>query len=169
MYNSTGQALWNTQTQGNPGARLVLQTDGNIVLYSATNSPLWATYGVHTPNNLSYINTRMNVHGFLFPGQSIETADRRYKLIMQTDGNLVLYSPSRALWASGTNGTSVRYLAMQGDGNLVLYGSNSQPIWYSNTAGHGSNLQLVIQQDGNLVLYNPQGRPFWHTATAGQQ
>jgi hypothetical protein len=30
-------------TQGNPGARLGMQIDGNLVLYSSSNSPRWAS------------------------------------------------------------------------------------------------------------------------------
>lgn len=165
VYNQSNVALWNSETAGNPGARLVLQTDGNMVIYNTSNSVLWATYTLHNPNHLSYINMVLPI-GIMYPGQSIDTADRRFRLTLQTDGNLVLYSPNRATWATGTDGKSVSFLAMQGDGNLVLYDRNARPLWYSGTAGYG-NLKLVIQQDGNLVLYNNFGKPYWHTATAG--
>lgn len=169
LYNQSGVALWSAQTQGNSGARLVLQTDGNMVVYSSSNVPLWASYTVHTPDHLSYINTSI-IPGMaaarLYPGQSIDTADRRFHLVMQTDGNLVLYSPTHALWATGTDGKSVSFLAMQLDGNLVLYDRSGRPLWYSGTAGYGF-LHLVVQQDGNLVLYSNINRPYWNTATGG--
>jgi hypothetical protein len=162
LYNQSGVAQWDSGTSGNPGAHLVLQTDGNIVLYSAANAALWATYTGSNPNHLDYVNTTLPT-GRLYPGQSINTADGNYHLIMQTDGNLVLYSPSRALWETGTNGDSVAYLDMQSDGNMVLYGTNG-PLWYSNTAGFGA-LHLEVQQDGNLVLYNPGNAAVWDTGT----
>ncbi len=165
LYTAGGQALWNTATAGNPGARLVVQTDGNLVMYSAGNAVLWATYTLHTPEHLSYINTTLP-SGRLYPGQSIDTTDRRFKLILQTDGNLVLYSPNRATWATGTDGRSVSFLAMQPDGNLVLYDRSAKPIWYTGTSGHGS-LRLLLQPDGNAVLYNWLNVPFWHTQTSG--
>jgi len=40
---------------------------------------------------------------------------------MQTDGNLVLYSGSKAIWATMTNGYPGAYLSLQDDGNLVVY------------------------------------------------
>ncbi len=167
LYSQSNVALWSSQTSGNSGARLVLQTDGNMVIYSTTNVALWATYTTSNPDHLSYVNTTFNP-GRLYPGQSISTADRRFHLILQGDGNLVLYSPTHALWATGTDGRSAAFLAMQSDGNLVLYDQSGNPLWYSRTAGYGL-LHLVVQQDGNLVLYNNSNTPYWNTATQGAQ
>jgi hypothetical protein len=165
LYSAANVPLWNTETQGNPGAYLYIQTDGNLVLYSAANVPLWATYTIHVPDHLSYINTILNT-GLLYPGQQINTADRKYKLILQPDGNLVLYSPTRALWATGTDGKPTAFLAMQPDGNLVLYDKDLRPLWNSRTGGIGT-LRLIMQPDGNLVLYDRSNRPVWNTATQG--
>lgn len=165
VYNRSNVALWNTQTGGNPGARLVLQTDGNMVVYSASNTVLWATYTIQNPDHLAYVNTSFT-SGRMYPGQSLDTANRRLHLVFQPDGNLVLYSPTRALWSTGTDGRQAAFLALQADGNLVLYDRNSSPIWNSGTSGR-SNLQLVLQEDGNLVLYNNQFVPIWNTGTSG--
>lgn len=162
LYNQAGVAQWDSQTSGNPGAWLVLQTDGNMVIYSSSDVALWATYTISNPNHLDYVNTTLYT-GTMFPGQSINTADGNYHLIMQPDGNLVLYSPTKALWDTGTVGDDVEFLSMQPDGNLVLYGQNG-PLWASNTAGLGP-LRLVVQQDGNLVLYNNQNTAMWDTQT----
>ena len=43
----------------------------------------------------------------LNPGQSISSANGRYVFVYQGDGNLVLYGPAGALWASNTNGQPV--------------------------------------------------------------
>jgi len=168
LYNTSNQALWSSQTNGNPGAWLALQTDGNMVVYSSSNVALWSTSTVHNPDHLSYVNTTLGSSGMLYPGQRIDTADRRFKLILQGDGNLVLYSPTRALWATGTDGKQVAFLAMQGDGNLVLYDKNINPLWNSRTAGYGA-LRLAVQQDGNLVLYSRLNVPYWNTETSGAQ
>jgi hypothetical protein len=37
-------ALFASNTAGVPGARLVVQNDGNVVIYSPTGQPLWATH-----------------------------------------------------------------------------------------------------------------------------
>lgn len=170
VYSQAGQALWSSNTQGSPGARLVTQTDGNLVIYNASNVALWSTATSHNPDHLSYINTTLapglGNYARLYPGQSIDTADRRFHLMLQRDGNLVLYSPTRALWATGTNGKSPAFLALQSDGNLVLYDRNAQPLWFSHTDS-GNLLRLVVQPDGNMVLYDQLNRPVWNTSTAG--
>jgi hypothetical protein len=107
----------------------------------------------------------------LNPGQSLATnatitsADGRFRLIMQTDGNLVVYrnSDNHPLWATGTQGTDVHRADMQSDGNLVLYHVNNAPAWASNTAGKRDSF-LVMQNDGNLVIYEPIV-PVWASNT----
>ena len=101
-------------------------------------------------------------------GQSLLSYDERYTLILQGDGNLVLYSPSRALWSTGTVGQGGVRLIMQSDGNLVLYRANWTAVWNSQTSGHGPS-KIIPQTDGNLVIYTTAWQPTWYTSTGGQQ
>lgn len=55
-------------------------------------------------------------------------------LIMQPDGNLVLYGPDGACWSSATDGTDADRLEIQDDANAVIYGP-SGPRWATDTAG----------------------------------
>lgn len=67
---------------------------------------------------------------------SIASQDGRSTLVMQGDGNLVLYrSGGKARWATGTDGKAVSQAIMQGDGNFVMYGPGGKYIW--DTATHG--------------------------------
>ena len=100
-------------------------------------------------------------------GESIQSSDGRFRLVLQEDGNLVLYSPNRALWWTGTQGRPVTRAVVQEDGNLVLYDSGGRHYWATWTQGN-TMVTLVVQDDGNLVLYNSQGRPIWDTKTAGR-
>lgn len=103
---------------------------------------------------------RLNSGDILKIGQSITSQNGQYKLIMQGDGNLVLYDSSgKALWASGTNGHTVSLTIMQNDGNFVMYGPGGA-IWTTNTWGH-SGSWLTIQNDGNIVLYGSNNKPLW--------
>ncbi|MBV8884893.1 MAG: hypothetical protein JO235_12985 [Chroococcidiopsidaceae cyanobacterium CP_BM_RX_35] len=52
---------------------------------------------------------------------------------MQTDGNLVIYGNSQAIWASGTAGNPGAFLQVQDDGNVVIYSSMGQPLWTTST------------------------------------
>src|SRR5687768_11402669 len=101
-------------------------------------------------------------------GETISSNNGNYDLVMQDDGNLVLYrdSDDRALWASGTHGDAVSQVVMQHDGNLVVYGFPN-PLWASDTWGKPGSY-LVVQDDGNVVIYDPlydPARPIWSTDT----
>ena len=95
-------------------------------------------------------------------GQTLVSTNRRYRLLMQSDGNLVLYDDvdRTAPWASNTGGISAGYALLQGDGNLVVYDAQGVGRFASNTPGY-PNARLLLQNDGNLVLYNAAGQPVW--------
>ena len=76
-------------------------------------------------------------------------------LVLQSDGNLVLYSGTgRALWSSRTVGSGATRLIMQSDGNLVLY-RGSVAVWNTrtNTTAARQSSQMILQSDDNLVVY----------------
>ncbi|MCB0588037.1 MAG: hypothetical protein KDD06_22285, partial [Phaeodactylibacter sp.] len=79
------------------------------------------------------------------------------------DGNLVLYGPSGAVWASGTNSRCNR-LAFQPDGNLVIY-NNYTAVWASSTAdsqhgGNGGRL-LLLTADGWFSILDNYWQSVW--------
>ncbi len=43
VWYEGSRVVWHTNTDGNPGARLVVQNDGNAVIYSSSNRALWQT------------------------------------------------------------------------------------------------------------------------------
>lgn len=85
---------------------LVMQEDGNLVFYNASNgTPLWAS------------NTAGN------PGSY---------LAVQNDGNSVVYNANGTpLWASNTAGNPGTNLTVQDDGNVVVYNASGTPLWKS--------------------------------------
>ena len=99
--------------------------------------------------------------------QSLVSCDGDYNLIMQGDGNLVLYQSGTALWASNTAGTAADEAIMQGDGNFVVYSSSGSALWASGTNGN-SGAYLEVQNDGNVVIYSAAGAALWSTGTAGK-
>lgn len=131
----------------------------STTLYDYANRPT-DQYG---PIPTSWYNTFvLNNNAALTPGQFILSKDGRFQFVFQTDGNVVLYGPSGALWSTGTGGRAATMLAMQGDGNLVLYNGGTA-IWWTGTTG-GPTSYLMMQPDGNAVIYNANGA-VWSTNT----
>src|SRR4051812_21306977 len=91
----------------------------------------------------------------------------KYRLVMQGDCNLVLYSGGTPLWNSRTvTGERNCRAMMQSDGNLVVY-NTSRALWSSGTQGHPNSF-LTLQGDRNLVLYqrvNGGLKVLWQTDT----
>lgn len=88
----------------------------------------------------------------------------RSKLIMQTDGNLVLYDAAgTAHWASQTQGTG-NTAVFQADGNLVVYDAQHQALWSSSTQG-ATGAVLKVLEDGNMVIATDTA-VVWQTNTA---
>jgi hypothetical protein len=90
----------------------------------------------------------------------------RARLVMQGDGNLVLYrtDDGRALWASDTSQQPIAYTVMQGDGNFVAYSADGRPYWATDTEGH-AGAWVVLQDDANLVVYDSASSPLWASNT----
>jgi surface antigen len=168
LYGTGSQgALWASGTAGHGSSTLRLQDDGNAVLY-ASGGATWSTGTASGSAGLVTASTdQLAADERLYPGQFLRSSDGRYRLALQSDGNLVLYSPGyRVLWASGTAGRSAHSLLMQADANLVLYGTGSQgALWSSNRTGTGT-FALTLQSDGNGVVYGPAGA-LWTTGTGG--
>lgn len=112
-----------------------------------------------------------NVGERLTPGMRLRTddfllsSDGRFQLIMQGDGNLVLYqlAPRRVLWATNTGGAG-NWAILQTDGNLVVYTAAGAARWGSATDRKPVR-DLVMQSDGNLVIYQTDGRAIWASNT----
>jgi hypothetical protein len=108
----------------------------------------------------------LNQNQQLTTGQRLSSNNGRVELIMQGDGNLVIYRRvfGHPLWASNTNGRPATHAIMQTDGNFVVYAANNMPFWATGTDGHPGS-RVVLQDDGNLVVYNPANQPLWASNT----
>ncbi|MCX4247350.1 peptidoglycan DD-metalloendopeptidase family protein [Paraliomyxa miuraensis] len=103
----------------------------------------------------------MLVDEALYANEALTSCDGRFNLVMQGDGNLVLYQGSNALWHTQTHGQPGHVAVMQGDGNFVVYTPSQQPLWHAGTHGH-PGAYLRLQDDGNLVIYDG-ATPLWWT------
>ena len=143
-----------------------LATTASVIGGSLLLHPSQSAYAATT-----YLTSWLRPKQFLvpFPKQNqyngVISHNGTFLLIMQADGNLVLYivGSTQALWASNTAGTAVQGCIMQADGNLVIYGYN-EAVWASGTDGY-YNSSLTVQDDGNVVIYDRYGYARWATGT----
>lgn len=164
VYAQDGSPAWASGTQDNLDARLVVQDDGNVVVYNRDGSPLWATNTSETSGPVGS-GDDLQPGEILRPNDQLVSANGQYKLVYQSDGNLVLYgNDGSPLWASNTEGSAADFTIMQGDGNLVIYAPGGTPVWASDTANK-SGAHLAVQDDGNVVIYGTDGTPLWATNT----
>jgi hypothetical protein len=106
--------------------------------------------------------------GALGIGQQLQSNNGRYVLVMQNDGNLVLYAGPTVVWATNTWSLPIwlrpNRAVMQDDGNFVLYSPANNPAWASGTHDHPGS-RIWLQDDRNLVIYDPNSRPLWASNT----
>jgi secreted trypsin-like serine protease len=101
-----GQSIWACNGQ----SVLSHQVDGNVVLYHLVGgilTPAWAA------------------------GTNGLVSDR---LILQGDGNFVLYGPDGPLWATGTYDYPSSFALVQDNGDFAIYNGIANPVWSTGTA-----------------------------------
>jgi hypothetical protein len=128
--------------------------------------------------DFAYYKVPMDGSFTLRPGESIYSPNKKQKLIMQREGNLVQYTlnedgtQGEVFWASNTAGNDGAYAAFQGDGNLVVYSPSGKVLYgvqrgnigyhrdFEGVAGQGSSFALpdvgamfIIHRDGRRIYF----------------
>ncbi|WP_330261910.1 hypothetical protein [Streptomyces sp. NBC_00539] len=120
--------------------------------------------------------TVLNTGQRLAPGEKMTNPTQVTELVMQPDGNLVLYALGNPggyrlpLWNSGTYGNPGAYATMQDDGNFVIYrqGGSAQTgggIWHTATYGDHTEMkpQAKLEANGNFkVIGRKEGQMGLH-------
>lgn len=176
ILKNTGnnQTVWSTGTGNNSANtfRLVMQGDGNLVLYSQprnskTATATWNSQTV-TKGNGNKFSVRLSNEGELYVyyeqiNQSIWSS--RSEIECTANSNTVLYA-SQCI----SSKNRVYRAIMQSDGNFVIYRRNNgseTATWHTYTYGNNGAF-LALQQDGNLVVYSAQSRPLFNTETSSR-
>jgi hypothetical protein len=206
------RVCFETRTGGHPGSLLRLQSDGNLVVYTHDLKPIWSSntgarpVRREAPKQQRFWRRPQVRNGGLFarfskdlrPGRQLRQGDSvfsplgGFRLVLQDDGNLVLYSiddtrlPSDAalvllhsaeamgiyhdaIWWTNTHvagevaGTAA-YCVMKDDGNFVVYDEDDKVCFQTRTQGHHGAF-LRCQDDGNLVIYTRDYKAIWQSKT----
>lgn len=159
-----GAVRWRSGSVGHGVERLVVTDDGVASVLSgswaATRrltsiTPIWrSTTG---PLHIHRIG-----HGHsLSAGQALRSRNGRHRLVMQTDGNLVLYNDGRPSWQSGSRDPSGRARALfSGDGNLAVIGGDGRVRYNATVEGRGGQ-QLAVRDTGPAVVLRRDGSEVW--------
>jgi len=167
----SGAPLWRSKSGLGGVERLVLDPDGSLRVVSGYWGPgrqlsnyttLWSSQG----------GTAV-VDGLWFgqvlpPGRSLFSADREYELLMQTDGNLVLYRrrAGQVVWSSGTSHPSGRAELVFGQfGEMVVRVPGGPTLRDFGTGFKGAD-RLTVRTDGTLAVTSPFGPTLWSSAPA---
>lgn len=108
----------NTYLESGKGAKLSLKDDGSLVATDSEGEQRW---------------------------KAPAKGDR---LILQEDGNLVLYKGSKSVWSSGTKGKGAAWLSIRDDGSFILSTKQDETVWTS-SIDSSSYKGKIVQWDGD--------------------
>lgn len=114
------------------------------------------------PDHHHHVQDTLLTGQYLRPGHMLRSDNLQYRLVMQTDGNLVEYKGPTAMWQSYTNNHPGAFAILQKDGNFVVYSGKTALFNTKTYEGGGPDNRLVMQSDGNVVIYNGT-KPLWWT------
>ncbi|KAJ8121503.1 hypothetical protein ONZ43_g2058 [Nemania bipapillata] len=141
LIDGEDDVIWRCKfgTGAIPGSCLVLRDDGNATIVCGESPPIYRE--------------------FLGVGEKLVSPNRKYELVLQGDGNLVIYAVGVGItWQNGHQHAGVGKI--QEDDNFV-YGTSTQ-TWSTNTRRRerGGRASLIIRDDGNAVLLS-EGTIIW--------
>ncbi|XP_068160386.1 B-type lectin plumieribetin-like [Antennarius striatus] len=106
----------------------------------------------------------MSKNDELRKGDSLLSNNKMFEAIFQDDGNFVIYTHGKALWATGTDGSDAFRLCLQGNCNLILYNERNDARWSSWSGKLEANMcRLQLTDEGKLELYREAQR-IWSSA-----
>ncbi|BFV55419.1 hypothetical protein KCMC57_up05230 [Kitasatospora sp. CMC57] len=103
-------------------------------------------------------------------GDSASADNGMSQLVLQSDGNLVLYkftgADSYPVWASGTYGDGVVRVDWSRSGYVKLLNSSGGIVCTLGALNPAPGGHAELRNDGNLVFLNSSGNATWDTGTS---
>ena len=181
--NGSGAQQWVVQANQGPGQgafQLMNPSSGKCLDVAGAidkagqNVQIWDckqsghAWDIRTPSAATHQKSVLSMNESLVSDQSFNklSLPSGENLIMQSDGNLVLYDRSkRPVWASNTmsKGTAPFKATMQTDGNFVVYDRHNKPTWATGTNRVGSR-QYAVRLGGSSFEVHDGTRSIWSSA-----
>lgn len=102
--------------------------------------------------------TRLSSYNYYYMGTTIYSSDSRYKLVIQADGNVVVYQTGgKAVWTSNTSSANYIFpkVAMEKDGAFIIWGRNGASTRISGS--YGVKTYLSIDSNSGILVIREQG------------
>jgi hypothetical protein len=97
-------------------------------------------------------------------GEALRSPDRRYRLAMRRNGDLVLErTHGPVFWTSQTAGHRGAYAKLRRNGEFIVYSKTGRILYNTGTAG-ASGSRLVVRNRGEVVLLR-KGASVWSSRT----
>lgn len=178
ITNGSLTDIWMTRTHNKVSDKACMQFDGNFVILNSKNETIWSSnttvgdravlqddgsFAIYQGNDLQWIPQAQLFPDTILAGTCLGLVEyrmslnRKFRIIFQTDGNLVIYGTGKDLflpWNSGTDGKGADKACMQFDGNFVISNSNNETIWSIRryVQLHGAYNCAVIDNNGKFVI-----------------
>ncbi|MFC3690379.1 hypothetical protein [Aquipuribacter hungaricus] len=159
------------EARGSGAVAVRVQDDRNMVYTDTAGRPVFSTD--------SHRNLHVFQEDFLVAGDTVLGERQASRLVMQADGNLVLYRGQTPLWSSETSGNPGAFAVMQGDGNLVVYSapaSGPRRALFdtgSGFANEGDHVELVVEDTevSVKIRYGRSGAfyPMWSSGRSSDR
>ncbi|MFO0737123.1 MAG: hypothetical protein U0270_14640 [Labilithrix sp.] len=114
---------------------------------------------------------RLDPNTGLMPGEAVSSCSNSHSLVMQNDGNFVLYNnrTGRATWNTHTVSGGLDHKAiMRANGQLGVFNTTDTNSVFMTPETGSPGAWLAVQDDGNVVIYSKEGRAVWATGTQGK-
>uniref|UniRef100_A0A6J0PMN9 G-type lectin S-receptor-like serine/threonine-protein kinase LECRK2 n=1 Tax=Elaeis guineensis var. tenera TaxID=51953 RepID=A0A6J0PMN9_ELAGV len=159
LQHSEGRLISNISTSTDASSASMLDS-GNFVIYDSNFDVIWQTFN-HPTDTIMAGQVLLAGSELVSSLSGTNHSSGNFHLIMQNDGNLVLYpvaspdTPWDAYWASGTNGDGYLSLYLDDKGWLYLHQGN---VTSNLTSGYRHGTALVYRAtlgvDGIFRLYS---------------
>lgn len=169
--------IWSTRTfdyQGSPH-KAVMERSGELKIYNNLGATIWNSELDDTADfstiPIYYLPSRMQEGHTLNQGFSLRSANEQYTAVMESNGNLSVYTTvngvlTNKIWSTSTttfpSSDGPYHLELNSDGRLAIFNAKNTMTWESQTLRiTGSPFVLTMQNDGNLVLSDTYNNLVW--------
>jgi len=189
--NSQGLLLWKSNTNKNPGAKLVVDDNGSAMVVreksiiwqanaslvvAPTPSPIFLP--TRSSTSIPFPNPRNQGPALggsfesvdvilpssnILKGDFVKSPNESFSLGLSSSGRFIFKRGGQVIWQTDKSGGTK--LTMQGDGNLVLRNRDDEALWKSETHGNPGS-RLILDDGGHVAVIssNEDGNtPLWLT------